>query len=82
MNIDPTWIVVAFICAVFVIGFMAGYILGRLEANKLFDLRGKVMQLERGRDKWRNRFNDLNKINMELHEQLNRQIKTPEEVKK
>lgn len=72
MNIDPTWIVVAFICAVFILGFMIGYALGRLEANKLFDLRGKVMQLEKNRDYWRDRFEDLDQINDGLHEQINR----------
>lgn len=72
MNIDPTWIVVAFICAVFILGFMIGYALGRLEANKLFDLRGKVMQLEKSRDYWSDRFEDLDKINDGLHEQIKR----------
>lgn len=75
MTINPTLIVVAFICAVFVLGFMIGYALGRLEANKLFDLRGKVMQLEKNRDHWHRRFEDLDKINDGLREQINRQIK-------
>lgn len=72
MNIDPTWIVIALISGVFILGFLVGYTLGRLEANKLFDLRGKVMQLENCRDYWQDRYDDLEKINDGLHEQINR----------
>ena len=72
MSIDPTWIVVALISAVFIIGFLVGYTLGRLEANKLFDLRDRVIQLKKNRDYWRDRFEDLDQINDGLHEQINR----------
>ena len=72
MSIDPYWILVVCTCVIFMIGFMAGYTLARIEANKLFDLRDKVMLLERDRDYWRDRFDDLKKINDGLHEGINR----------
>lgn len=70
MKIDPYWILVVCTCVVFMIGFMAGYTLARIEANKLFDLRDRVMQLEKKRDYWRDRFEDLHNINDGLHEQI------------
>ena len=72
MSIDPTWIVVALISAVFIIGFLVGYTLGRLEANKLFDLRDRVIQLKKNRDHWYDRYQDLDEINDGLHEQIKR----------
>jgi hypothetical protein len=62
------------------IGFMAGYTLARIEANKLFDLRDRVVQLTKSRDRWQDGFDDLSKINKDLHEEINR-LKSKEDKK-
>lgn len=72
MTISPEWIVIATISAIFILGFMIGYTLARLEANKMFDLRDKVMQFEKSRDYWQESSENLNKINKELHEEIYR----------
>lgn len=80
MKIDPYWILVVCTCVVFMIGFMAGYTLARIEANKLFDLRDRVVQLTKSRDRWQDGFDDLSKINKDLHEEINR-LKSKEDKK-
>jgi hypothetical protein len=74
MTIDPAWIVVAFVSAVFVIGFLIGYALGRLEANKLFDLRDQNIQLRQRRDYWQARYEDQIRYTDELRERYKRDI--------
>lgn len=68
MTIDPTWFVIAFICAIFILGFLIGYILGRLEANKLFDLRDRNIYLKKRREYWEDRYDDQVRYTLELKE--------------
>lgn len=74
MTISPEWIVVGVISAIFILGFLIGYTLGRLEANKLFDLRDERIQLKRSREYWANCYDDQMRYTDELREKHNQAI--------
>lgn len=74
MTIDPTWIVVVLLSSIFILGFLVGYTLGRLEANKLFDLRDQNVQLRQRREYWQDRYDDQIRYTDELRERHKRDI--------
>jgi len=62
--------IIALICMGFAFGFMAGYILARLEANKMFDLRDQNIQLDRNLMRWIDNYEEIEKRYKEVKEQL------------